>query len=202
MQQEFFVASTPVIAYKTGGLKDTVHEWRSELGEGNGFTFENYSHEDFVWSVKRALRVYANSEEYEELRACAYETTIDVSQVAWAWSSEFHRMRNAMYTRGETVAELISATVMEKSDLYDANAQVVVLEWRGEGNKVVVKGSFDNWTAEWSMTRGEDGMLMLRLLLPPGEYMYKFKVDGNWTIAHDQAQREDSTGFVNNLLQI
>lgn len=33
VQQEFFVAGTPVIAFKTGGLKDTVLEWQSEISE-------------------------------------------------------------------------------------------------------------------------------------------------------------------------
>lgn len=30
VQQEFFVAGTPVIAFRTGGLKDTVHEWSKD----------------------------------------------------------------------------------------------------------------------------------------------------------------------------
>jgi starch synthase len=39
VQQEFFVAGTPVIAFKTGGLKDTVVNWNPATRVGNGFTF-------------------------------------------------------------------------------------------------------------------------------------------------------------------
>lgn len=204
VQQEFFVAGTPVVAYKTGGLKDTVHEWKSEMGEGNGFTFEDYSHGDFVWAVKRALRVFSHPHEYEELRASAYETTIDVSEVAWAWSSEFHRLRNAMYTRGENVAKLISATVDEESDLYDPNATSVLLQWAGDAETVAVKGSFDNWSSEWPLSKGvgADNMFGLKLLLRPGEYFYKFRVDQHWTVAENQPQSRDQAGFINNVLVI
>lgn len=181
-----------------------MHEWRSEQGEGNGFSFEEYSHGDFVWAVKRALRVFAHPEEYEELRASAYETTIDVSQVAWAWSSEFHRIRNAMYTRREVVAELISATVDEESDLYDSSARPTLIQWNGDGTSVGLKGSFDNWTEEWPLSRdvGENGAFGLRMLLRPGEYTYKFKVDMTWTVAGNQPQKKDEAGFTNNLLVV
>lgn len=193
-----------MVAYKTGGLKDTVHEWRSEQGEGNGFSFDEYSHEDFVRAVKRALRVFSQPDEYEEMRVSAYETTIDVSQVAWAWSGEFHRLRNAMYTRGDIVAELISSTVNAQSVLYDASAVPVLIEWFGEGGCVVLKGSFDNWTAEWPLSRQVrgKGSMGLKLLLQPGEYMYKFKVDHEWTIADNLAQKKDSNGFTNNVLTV
>ncbi|CDF38462.1 Starch synthase [Chondrus crispus] len=204
VQQEFFVAGTPVIAYKTGGLKDTVHEWKSSQGEGNGFTFEEYSHADFVWAVKRALRVFAQPHEYEEMRVAAAETTIDVSQVAWAWSSEFHRIRNAMYTRGDVVASIISSTVDEETDLYDRSANPVLIQWTGSGNSVVLKGSFDNWTAEWPLSQavGDHGAFGLKLLLRPGEYVCKFKVNQEWTVADDLPQKQDEAGFTNNVLQV
>lgn len=85
VQQEFFVAGTPVVAYRTGGLKDTVREWNPTLHEGNGFTFDYYSHGDFCHAVKRAIRVFSMQNDYLELRKSAYDTTIDVAQVAWAW---------------------------------------------------------------------------------------------------------------------
>lgn len=203
VQQEFFVAGTPVIAYKTGGLKDTVHEWRSDQGEGNGFSFDAYSQGELVWAIKRALRVFSQPDEYEELRVSAYDTVIDVSQVAWAWSGEFHRLRDAMYTTGDAVAELIFSTVEEKSDLYDASTRVVSIEWREQGEKVVIKGSFDAWAAEWPLSRQNgNGAFELRLLLRPGEYMYKFKVDDEWTLAEDHPKMNDSAGMTNNVLRV
>jgi starch synthase len=48
VQHEFFVGKTPVIAFKTGGLKDSVIEYRWDSEEGSGFIFENYHHNDFI----------------------------------------------------------------------------------------------------------------------------------------------------------
>ncbi len=211
VQQEFFVAGTPVVAYKTGGLKDTVHEWLSEEGEGNGFTFEEYVHHDFVWAVKRALRVFSQPEEYEELRASAYETTIDVKEVAWAWSTEFHRLRNAMYTKSDVVSALIIDTVNEQSDLYDQDSRPVKISWHGEGSRILMKGSFDNWNQEWNLlplTADEATKDIssrrheIVLRLQPGEYVFKFKVDGEWVISEDWGKKADEAGFINNYLVV
>ena len=40
VQHEFFIAQTPVLAFKTGGLKDTVFEFDHNTNKGNGITFE------------------------------------------------------------------------------------------------------------------------------------------------------------------
>ena len=43
VQHEFFVASTPVIAHKTGGLKDTVIDFDFKLLKGSGCAFDRYT---------------------------------------------------------------------------------------------------------------------------------------------------------------
>jgi len=50
VQQEFFVAGTPVIAFKAGGLKDTVVEFNPAVDYlvGNGFHFEAHTVHDFT----------------------------------------------------------------------------------------------------------------------------------------------------------
>lgn len=58
VQHEFFIGSTPVIAYKTGGLRDTVHEFDAKNMKGSGFIFENYTKDDFVDAIKRAINIY------------------------------------------------------------------------------------------------------------------------------------------------
>jgi starch synthase len=40
VQHEFFIAGTPVIAFRTGGLKDTVNEFDWSSDKGNGILFE------------------------------------------------------------------------------------------------------------------------------------------------------------------
>ena len=40
VQHEFFIAGTPVLAFKTGGLKDSVFEYDYEEKKGNGVVFD------------------------------------------------------------------------------------------------------------------------------------------------------------------
>ena len=47
--------------------------------------------------------------------------------------------------------------------------------------KVALVGSFNDWVpGACSMTRQKDGSYRKRLSLEPGEYRYKFLVDGQW----------------------
>ena len=47
VQHEFFVGGTPVVAFKTGGLKDSVFEFIAAKEEGCGFTFESHNVSDY-----------------------------------------------------------------------------------------------------------------------------------------------------------
>ena len=40
VQHEFFIAGTPVLAFKTGGLRDTIFEFDYFTNKGNGINFE------------------------------------------------------------------------------------------------------------------------------------------------------------------
>lgn len=42
------MGGTPVVAFKTGGLKDTVDEFNRKTKKGNGFTFEDHKIHDLV----------------------------------------------------------------------------------------------------------------------------------------------------------
>lgn len=58
---------------------------------------------------------------------------------------------------------------------------------------VLLGGSFNNFDArEAPLTRRPDGVWEATLPLPPGRYLYKFKVDGRWTL--DPANPERRTG--------
>jgi len=47
--------------------------------------------------------------------------------------------------------------------------------------QVQVAGSFNNWKPEEGrMTRQKNGSFRRRFQLPPGEYRYRFVVDGQW----------------------
>lgn len=69
----------------------------------------------------------------------------------------------------------------------------VTFVFRPDGNgshKVALAGSFNDWQpSEGKMTRQKDGSFRKRIQLEPGEYRYKFVVDGNW-ICDPQAERQ------------
>jgi glycogen synthase len=102
VQHEFFVAGTPVVAFKTGGLKDSVIEYsprtpgRAVDRRGNGFTFERYDLGDFLSSMHRALAVFDSAQEYEQCRSNALRSVMPLSTVSTAWFGEFCRLRRAL----------------------------------------------------------------------------------------------------------
>ena len=54
-----------------------------------------------------------------------------------------------------------------------------------EAGKVCIAGKFNGWdTGSTPMKKGKDGVWRIRLKLPPGQYEYKYFVDGAW--ASDQ----------------
>ncbi len=97
VQHEFFIAGTPVIAFRTGGLKDTVFEFRWDNNSGNGLTFDYYNGRDLVEAMKRALNLFRNKEKYEICRKNAFNSAIDVADVSRAWCREFYRLKNKIY---------------------------------------------------------------------------------------------------------
>lgn len=48
---------------ETGGLRDTVHPYNPETGEGNGFRFPNINAHDMLFLAKDAINIYANDKE-------------------------------------------------------------------------------------------------------------------------------------------
>ena len=81
VQHEFFIGSTPVVAFKTGGLRDTVHEYDRKTQKGSGFTFEQYTRADFMYSMERAMGVYKETDHYQKVRKNAFDAAIDVADV-------------------------------------------------------------------------------------------------------------------------
>ena len=97
VQHEFFIANTPVIAFRTGGLKDTVFEFRWDNNTGNGLTFDNYNCNDLLNAIKRSFELFKNKEKYQICQRNAFNSTIDVADVSRAWCKEFYRLKNKIF---------------------------------------------------------------------------------------------------------
>lgn len=195
VQQEFFVAGTPVIAFKTGGLKDTVKEWvpastnadgRAIPSTGNGFTFEAYNRGDFIAACKRAMDVYSRPADYAQLRDNARASVMDLAVVSLAWFREFHRVRRCLPPPIEKVPTDFPVTfAVAVGDIPSLTRESVV----------EVTGSFASWNRKvklpWNdATSRFEGTLKLA----PGVHQYKFVVDGGWTTAPTQPVVDDGTG--------
>jgi len=208
VQQEFFVVGTPVIAYRTGGLKDTVIEWDPVELTGSGFVFHEYTMDDFLAACKRALRVYAKPDEYQLLRESTREFVIDVAQVAEAWSREFHRVKNIIPCRDDVLALDLEAVASELSSAVKDGVCVpavpVDIDWPdASASSVSVKGSFDGWSREWPLRRdsGKANAWERTFWLPPGTYELKYRVDGEWLV-HPHKPVTNTSGLLNNLLEV
>jgi len=92
VQHEFFVGKTPVIAFRTGGLKDSVIEFKWDSEEGSGFTFDHHNHHELGQSIERAVNTFRNKEKYLKLRENAFRATMDGEIVCKAWLGEFCRL--------------------------------------------------------------------------------------------------------------
>jgi glycogen synthase len=97
VQHEFFIAGTPVIAFRTGGLKDTVLEfdWLSQCG--NGIVFNTHNFNEFVNAVDRSMALFKNQELYDICRQNAFVSAIDVLEVSKNWNKEFYRLREKVF---------------------------------------------------------------------------------------------------------
>jgi len=97
VQHEFFVGETPVIAFKTGGLKDSVIEFNWETEQGTGYTFESHNPHDMTFAMERAIGTFRNKTKYLKLRKQAFKGTMDGAVVSRAWLGEFFRLKNKVF---------------------------------------------------------------------------------------------------------
>jgi len=106
VQHEFFVGGTPVVAFKTGGLKDSVIEFLWDTESGCGYTFESHTIGDFVFAMERAVGTFRNKPKYAKLRENAFAATMDGEIVSKAWLSEFYRLREKIFIDYTVIKEL------------------------------------------------------------------------------------------------
>lgn len=105
VQQEAFCSGCPVIAFRTGGLADTVFEFDQEKQTGNGFVFWSHRHQDFQMAVQRAYDLFLNKPLYWKLRKNAFDSTLSTETVAIAWSREFARLFMKVFERKKPESE-------------------------------------------------------------------------------------------------
>lgn len=72
-----------------------------------------------------------------------------------------------------------------------------------EAKEVFLAGDFNNWDEHsLPMIKREDGVWELAQELKPGEYQYKYLVDGNWETDNQQELVANQFGTMNNIIRI
>ena len=72
--------------------------------------------------------------------------------------------------------------------------------WDEGGNTIYITGSFCDWKEFFLMEEKDKGVYKKKIMLLPGFYQYKFKVDNNWAYSKKQPKFEDNNGNVNNFI--
>ncbi len=87
----------------------------------------------------------------------------------------------------------------------DGKKGTVTFVYNGKPNdkKVCLAGDFNDWNgAARRMIKSKDGSFRAKLSLPPGEYEYKFVVDGTWISDPDAAAHKPNPFGSSNSLVI
>ena len=225
VQHEFFIAGTPVIAFKTGGLKDTVQEFRYDTNTGNGFTFESHNAYELIQAISRSLGLFQNKEKYEICRKNAKESAIDVADVSRAWCKEFCRLKNKIFFNLKDAQEIGENQEFElkkesgnlnqdkKEQINDKKIEIddglisMTFSYKFEKEKkldsVLLCGSFTNWKDKIPLTfdpMSQKWSTTIRL--PKGKHFYKYIVNNVWIINPSEKNERDHSGNVNNVIEI
>jgi starch synthase len=87
---------TVPIVRSTGGLTDTVSDWDSSRGAGNGFCFRPYESQSLVEAIRRALTVYQDPLRWEAIQHRGMK-----SDFSWGRSAgEYLRLYEELIRKG------------------------------------------------------------------------------------------------------
>jgi len=206
VQHEFFIAGTPVIAFRTGGLKDSVFEFNNKDNTGNGLTFDAHESKDLISAMKRAVELFNNKEKYEICRKNAFNSTIDVADVARAWCKEFYRLENKIFFNIKEVKDTPVNNIIIKYDEKDKNMADVTFMYKifyRMPKEVFISGDFDEWKEKHPLHYDDKiGKWVCNIKMKEGKYLYKYIVDDNWEINHNDLSVMGKDGIVNNIVYV
>ncbi|MBD1383565.1 glycogen synthase GlgA [Metabacillus arenae] len=77
--------SLPIVR-ETGGLNDTVHSYREDTREGNGFSFTNFNAHDMMFTIRRALHLYEDKKIWNQIVKTAMSQDYSWAQSAFKYN--------------------------------------------------------------------------------------------------------------------
>ena len=232
VQHEFFIAGTPVIAFKTGGLKDTVFEFRCDNNTGNGFTFESHNAYELIQAMTRSLNLFKMKDKYEICRQNAKNSAIDVADVSRAWCKEFYRLKNKIFfnvkdakdigdqplelkkededndeTTEQTNISMATLNREPEKKIVDDGLIPMTFTYKFEKGKqpksVLLCGSFSKWTEKYPLTFDPlSDKWSITIKLEKGKHLYKYIVNDEWIINPLEQSAKGNDGIINNVVEI
>ena len=198
VQHEFFLGGTPVIAFRTGGLKDTVFEFNWDNNSGNGLTFDNYNKDNLLNCFYRAINLFKNKDKYYKCRENAFNSVIDVKDVGKNWCKEFYRLRGKIFFN---VNEVFHGKINNLNGYQnDIVSKVFIFNGNDLPNNtksVEICGSYDQWNAKYPLNYDSNRNLWyVNLIVRKGKIYYKYIVNGQWIV--NPKEQIDSDGFIEN----
>lgn len=82
------------------------------------------------------------------------------------------------------------------------NGTLFVCEIAPEAKSVCLVGEFNNWDPNTHPMVKKGGRFQKRLKLAPGEYQYKFIIDGEWRNDPKADQVPNEFGTTNNIIRV
>lgn len=102
------------------------------------------------------------------------------------------------------IAEILGLEAPIVSPEVSIDGKVIFRYKNLNANSVYLAGDFNSWdSTKDAMIKGSDGVWTIELNLNPGEYKYKFVVDGNWVAdPSNQNQADDGYGGKNSVVKV
>ena len=113
IQHEYFICETPVFAFKTGSLKDTVSEFNYQTNNGNGIIFDNFNIDEFIDAFIRSINLFKNKEKYEICCKNAKKSAIDISDFSKAWCKEFCKLKHKLFFDNSKIKDITMSTITD-----------------------------------------------------------------------------------------
>lgn len=80
--------------------------------------------------------------------------------------------------------------------------ETIEFQWAGKAKEVFLTGSFSKWSTQFVMFETQKGKFEITLNLLPGEYEYKYLVDGVWKVDDIRPVLTDNKGKEKNYLLV
>ena len=191
IQHDYFASGTPIIAYKIGGIKDTVIEYNIMDKKGNGILFDNIENNNFLSAIIRAIKLFNNKLEYDQCRANAYNSAKDVMDVARAWATEFYRLKGKIFFDNKEVEKetlefnknLDEKTKLFEDEMSHYNDKDYIFNYDTENNEKKINKKENNDSEYLSENEEEEDQLLNISFIYEVEKGKKYnliQISGSW----------------------